>query len=134
MKDLVTYEMSKKLQEKGFPQHWAEVFYADGDGMWVEDFSTEEPTFKAGELIINYYGLPTDGSEVAAPTIYRVMEWLRNYKNIHIEIRLFFKNSFGFDIIRIDDMTKLGWSGTVTYPRYELCAIYAINYVIDNCI
>ena len=134
MRELVTYEMSKKLQEKGFPQHLSEDFYADGEGMWVEDFSTEEPTFRPGDLISNYYGLPTDGSEVAAPTIYEVMEWLRNYKNIHVEIRLFFKKSFGFDIICIDNMEKLGWSGTVTYPRYELCAISAINYVIDKFI
>ena len=103
MKELVTYEMSKKLQEKGFPQHLSENFYADG-------------------------------SEVATPTIYEVMEWFRNYKNIHVEIRLFFKKSFGFDIISIDDMKKLGWSGTITYPRYELCAISAINYVIDKII
>ena len=86
MEDIVSYKTAKKLKERGFPQHWATEFYADGEGVWVEDFTTEEPTHKAGELISNYYDLPTDGQDVAAPTIEMVMKFFRRYKGIHISI------------------------------------------------
>ena len=93
---LVTYEIAKKLKEKGFPQHLTEEFYADGEGMWIEDFGTLEPDFKAGELISNFYGLPTDGEEVAAPTLAQVIDWFIIEKEIFVNIDCSCHDTFDF--------------------------------------
>lgn len=141
--EIVSYDIAKKLKERGFPQHWATEFYADGEGVWVEDFTTEEPTHKAGELISNYYDLPTDGQDVAAPTISKVLEWFRNYKKMHLDIGLLY-NGYYIGLYKnmewkwvekrhteelffeIDDLHIYG------YKRYEQAAIAGITYIINN--
>ena len=133
MRNLVTYKIAKKLEEIGFPQHLSEDFYADGEGLWVEFFDSEEPTFKAGELVSNYYGLPTDGKTISAPTIYQVIKRFIDWNGIYLEIRLF-SRGFGFDIINISDRKKLGWSGTVEYVNYEDAAMAGIEFIIDKII
>ena len=141
--ELVSYDIAKKLKERGFPQHWATEFYADGEGMWVEDFSTEEPTYKAGELISNYYGLPTDGQDVAAPTIEMVMKFFRRYKGIHISIGIT-RNGYYFEVYKCLKWEKIGEQDleylsfeiddvhTSGFKTFEKAVIAGIDYIVKK--
>lgn len=141
--EIVSYDIAKKLKERGFPQHWANEFYADGEGVWVEDFSTEEPTHKAGELISNYYGLPTDGQDVAAPTIEMVMKFFRRYKGIHISIGITC-NGYYFEIYKCLKWEKIGGKDledlsfeiddvhTYGFKTYEQAVIAGIDYIVKK--
>lgn len=52
--DLVTYQITKKLKEKGFPVKGKEIIYGD------------------------------NGAFIPTPTIYQVLKWLREDKKLHI--------------------------------------------------
>ena len=143
MEDIVSYNTAKKLKERGFPQHWATEFYADGEGMWIEDFSTEEPTFKAGELISNYYGLPSDGQDVAAPTIEMVLKFFRRYKGIHISIGIT-RNGYYFEVYKCLKWEKIGEQDleylsfeiddvhTSGFKTFEQAVFASIDYINNN--
>jgi hypothetical protein len=141
MRDLVSYRISIKLMEKGFPQHLSDDFYADGEGVWVEDFSTDSPTFNVGDLVPDLYGIPTDGDEIAAPTIYQVIKWLRDFKYIYVYVEPFptmsTKDKVAFSYVICsesdgDSMTKI--TEPTMHVKYEDALESGIEYVIDNLI
>ena len=71
--DFISFELAIKLQEKGFSQHQCDYAYIIEENH--EDIEKEYVSF-----IRDY--LPT----VSAPTISQVLKWLREEKNIDIEI------------------------------------------------
>ena len=132
---LVTYEIAKKLKEKGFPQHLSERFYADGEGMWIEDFSSLEPDFKPGELISNFYGLPTDGEEISAPTLAQVIDWFIREKEIFVNIDCSLVDSFDF-FYTIDKKGENAWKlvgfNDEWYKTKNEAELAGIEYVLNE--
>ena len=123
--DFVSFELAKKLQEKGYPQHHSAFrSYFIGDDI--------PRIAEVGDVI---YRTKIEGEEhlIACPTISQVLKWLRENYSIHIEIRLFVK-AFGFDILEIHSKKKLAWSGVREFDSYEQAAIACIEYVLDNLI
>lgn len=122
--DFVTYEIGKKLQEKGYPHSYNRFGY--------RPIYSDECTIKylsdIGAYEEEYYG-----ENIPCPTIDEVLKWFRKEKGLHVEIRLFCVG-YGFDIIRITDRKKLAWSGTDERVNYESAAIACIDYVLDNLI
>lgn len=79
MAEFVTFEISKKLKEKGYPQLKKNTLAMyNEDGEW---FSL------ARYLDVDEYNFDDfDEHDCVAPTISQVLKWLRDKKNIDIEI------------------------------------------------
>lgn len=127
MEDFVTFEIAKKLKEKGYPQHIAEDAYI------IDNYGEDE--YQIGDrlpipLIPNYM------DDIAAPTISQVLKWLREKKKYHIE---FVGNACGYLFIISDVPSEGGtdrycsdYSGPNdggTWDKYEDCVLAAIEYV-----
>lgn len=125
--DFVPYELAVKLKEKGFPQKTAGKYSMIGptyfdDGRFYEDgcIANVEDCY-------------------SAPTISQVLKWLREEKEIHIEIALG-RNGWYFEIVQYEyykeeneyDCKLINIS--VIYDSYEKAALAGIEYVLDNLI
>ena len=87
--DYCDYETCVALKELGYNQYTSLRSYAGKGGVRLWDFDGE-PNYKEGELIAlsDMYGIPRDGNEVAAPSLYETQKWLREEKNIDVLIQL----------------------------------------------
>ena len=129
MEDFVTFEIAKKLKEKGFDIPCMDVVnkfgcrYKNGWCEYLDDRDDEFITLK--DLNENDYLLPT---------ISQVLKWLRDEKGIHITICVCGDGWF-YEVIHIssgksliedyeDDMLQ----------SYEDATIAGIEYVINNLI
>ena len=140
--DYVSFEVAKLLKEKGFDQYFScKKSYADGIGVWVGDFDKPEPDFKAGEFVDNN-NRPTDGEEIAAPTLQMAMKWLRKKHNIGIFPSLFAfcvgkvgaaKPTYGTKIISLKSCELLT-DDVNPMPTYEEACEAAIKYSLENLI
>lgn len=136
MVDFVPFEISKKLKEKMFNEQCLAYYTKDSNFYYNKGYAQDD-TFKS----FNSHPNHKCGKRIDAPTIPQVLKWLRDVKNIHIEI---YTNASGYNYI-ISDIPKLGgtdrhWS-TYEGPNeggcwdsYEEVILSAIEYVIDNLI
>ena len=133
MEDFVSFELAKKLKEKGFVCKYPFAMYNEL-GVFHELYTSCDETLVNCTLgNRGYYDYDDfDECDFIAPTISQVLKWLREEKKIHIEIRLF--GEYGFDILHIENRKKLAWSGTTEYNSYESAALAGIEYVLDNLI
>lgn len=128
MSEFVTFEIAKKLKEKGFPQHMCD------DGYITE----EDDKYDIGDKEMIWF-IPDYLPYIAAPIVSQVLKWLRDEKKIHL-------------IVEISDS---GWYYTL-YPNvrwendklksdkyimsfkhktsYEEAVLAGIEYILDNLI
>lgn len=139
MEDFVTFELAKKLKEKGYPQRTFGEYDMQG-ACYIED----------GRFYEN--GCITEVARAyTSPTIYQVMKWLRNEKNIHITILVitdfstdadnniceewsfwsFYVTNLNDGSTIYDDCERID---SIEYQSYEESAIAGIEYVLDNLI
>lgn len=130
----VTFEIAKKLKDKGFPQHITdEAYIVDNYGDDECDIGDRLPIL----LIPDYV------DDIAAPTISQTLKWLREGYHIHIEI---VSVAYGYDLIINDTPDKGATDRYYSYANddgpndrgawdsYEDCVLYGINYTLDNLI
>lgn len=134
MKDFVTFEIAKKLKERGFKD---ECFYCyrNRDGKLYANplYGNDCETYiTSNELLYSHNS--NVSSRIDAPTISQVLKWLRNEKKIHICI------DFNGDIppkwyyqIAIYGSTDIAADG-YGYNDYETAVLTGIEYVLDNLI
>ena len=79
MEDFVTFEIAKKLKEKGFPQHITDEAYI------VSNYGEDE--YDIGDRLPIPL-IPDYMDDVAAPTISQVLKWLREKKNTYSNSRM----------------------------------------------
>lgn len=123
MEDFVSFEIAKKLEEKGFTCKYPFAMY-----------------FR-NRMYYDYDDFIGDKDAIIAPTISQVLKWLREKKKYHIE---FVGNACGYLFIISDIPSEGGtdrycsdYSGPNdggTWDKYEDCAIAGIEYVLDNLI
>lgn len=110
MEDVVTYETTLKLKEKGFP------IKTKTEGKW---------------------GL-TELKEVdILPTISRVLKWFREEKNIFIPIDVYTNDKFDYFFgiaTKGDETWEMQYVGEEDYKTYEQAALAGIEYVLENII
>lgn len=89
-KDYCDYDTCVALKELGYNQYTSLRSYAGKGGVRLWDFDGE-PDYKEGELIAlsDMFDIPSDGNEVAAPSLYEAQKWLRENKQIDISITLY---------------------------------------------
>ena len=85
-KDYCDYDTSVALKKLGFSQYHSYRKYAGKGGVWILNFEGE-PDYNEGELIReeHLFGIPRDGNEVAAPSLYEAQKWMREEKKIIVE-------------------------------------------------
>lgn len=132
MSEFVTFNIGKKLKEKGFILDYNLYGYKP----IYTDVNTTVFIWKHGAYEKDYFG-----ENIPCPSIFQVLKWLREEKDTHIEI---YTNASGYNYI-ISDTPKLGgtdryWSdhaGTNDggcWDSYEECVLAGIEYVLDNLI
>ena len=85
-KDYCDYDTCVALKELGFNQYTTLRTYAGKGGVWLGELPNPEPDYKEGDLIALHhtYGIPSDGIEIAAPSLYEAQKWLREEKKIEV--------------------------------------------------
>lgn len=126
MEDYVTFEIAKKLKEKGFPQK------CFGKYDMVGPTYTEE-----GQLYKNG-GITEVDTAYSAPTIPEVLNWLRKERNLHIVVDI---TNYGFISSTISFKWDEGYCENEIehydhegYYTYEESALVEIGYVLNNLI
>ena len=111
--DFVTFEIARKLKDKGF------------------DWETSN-VYERNTLACRYEDYPK-------PTISQVLKWLRENKHLFVEIFMY-HNHYMWEIYNTDmynnedgSQKSEGHSGK-KYVSYELAALAGIEYVLDNLI
>lgn len=86
-KDYCNYDTCVALKELGYNQYTSLRSYAGEGGVRLWDFDGE-PNYKEGELIAlsDMYDVPTDGNEIAAPSLYEAQKWLREEKEVYVTV------------------------------------------------
>lgn len=134
MEDFVTFELAKKLKEKGFPQrpdYFNYSSYYDWDGLRkIHSLTNASVWFDPNISRNNIY---------FAPTISQVLKWLREEKKIHVMIDIWkvdFNGTtykWGYDIVNLIT-THVDGCDTQCANGYEQAALAGIEYVLDNLI
>jgi hypothetical protein len=86
-KDYCDYDTCVALKELGYNQYTSLRSYAGKGGVRLWDFDGE-PNYKEGELIAlnDMYGIPSDGNEVAAPSLYEAQKFMREEKEVYVTV------------------------------------------------
>ena len=125
--DFVTFELAKKLKEKGFKEKVIK-YYGKHENM----FDCHPP------LDMNDCGY-----RCSAPTISQVLKWLRKEHHLHFEV---VGAAYGYNLIISDTPDKGGTDRYYSHmnddgpndggawDKYEDCVLYGIEYVLDNLI
>jgi hypothetical protein len=133
MEDFVSFEVAKKLKEKGFPQrpdYFNYSSYYDWDGLRkIHSLSNASVWFDPNISRDNIY---------FAPTISQVLKWLREEKEIDIILQPIFlynennrEREYGIEIYapQLNKPTHLDY-----FKNWEKGAVAGIEYVLDNLI
>lgn len=116
MEDFVTFEIAKKLKEKGFREK-VNAYYGKHENIF-----DVHPALDMNDA--DY--------RASAPTISQVLKWLRDEKFISVEPCATPYNCWYY-MIKYEGVIKVTYTNDEC-KSYELAAIAGIEYVIDNLI
>lgn len=124
--EFVSFEIAKKLKEKGYPQVKKNtIAMYDENGNWYSLIDTFD-YFKYSFEDFKEHGY-------ICPTISQVLKWLRDNKNICVEINCNYTDYF--PTVRLIDYHQTDYvSGCDIYKTYEKAELAGIEYVLDNLI
>ena len=133
MEDFVTFELAKKLKEKGYPQrpdYFNYSSYYNWDGLRkIHSLNNASVWFDPNISRENIY---------FAPTISQVLKWLREEKNIVFGISPMQEMDCDYlgwcvTIYKVDDNGYgLSWQEELYCDTYESAANAGIEYAVDN--
>lgn len=122
--DFVTYEIGKKMQEKGYPHGYNRFGY--------RPIYSDECTIKylsdIGAYDDEYYG-----ENIHCPTIDEVLKWLREEQKIAINVD-FIPHVWQYQIFDMSFEGRFEPYGKTFYEKYEQAALAGIEHVLDNLI
>ena len=139
MEDFVSFELAKKLKDKGFKNNC--IGYYDYAGEFHYNY---ESAISNKEIYFchNKYDNIWHRDLVDAPTISQILKWLREEKKIHIcidiyddgwffDIASFYKEDTGVYEIKLPYKSS---KVTPDYDSFEQAALAGIEYSIVNLI
>ena len=127
MEDFVTFEIAKKLKEKGFILDYTLYGYKPV----YSDVNTIKLIWNIGAYEIDYFG-----ENIPCPTIAQVLKWLREEKKLYIlATDVLIKDNIKWDF-QIDNLntTNIIYESRLIYNSYEEATLAGIEYVINNLI
>ena len=127
MSKFVTYEIGKKLKEKGFILGYNLYGYKP---IYTDD-NTIALIWNNGAYEKDYFG-----ENIPCPTISQVLEWLRDEKKLYILPNdILIKGNIKWDV-QIDDLNTSNTihESRLIYTSFEEASLAGINYVLDNLI
>lgn len=133
MENFVTFELAKKLKEKGFDVPTDSYYHIYDDV--IEAQNSLEIT---GKDVADFFN-SLNQYRCAAPTISQVLKWLRDEKGIHIDIAIWeggwYCDVWVYEFYEEEKeyLTQIRHQSD-DYESYELAAIAGIEYVMDNLI
>lgn len=143
MEDFVTFEIAKKLKEKGFSCEIPFAMYNEIACFCLLTTAAPMTVCASGFKYREYYDYEDfDEHDYIAPTISQVLKWLREEKKIQIGIDIYDDGWF-FDIASFykEDTgvyeIKLPYKSSAVTPAYdsfEQASLAGIEYVLDNLI
>ena len=128
--DFVSFEIAKKLKEKGFREECL-CHYVDVDLV----YNIESPIANNQLLFChNKYDNIWHRDNYDAPTISQVLKWLRKEKKIYLELVIVVDTEYMCDIYKIDERPIECLGSTEYFKTPEQAALAGIEYVLDNLI
>ena len=132
MEDFITFEIAKKLKEKGFDCKYPFAMYNE-DGNFFPLYSSDKYYYEINDF---------DENDFIAPTIEQVLKWLRNNKKTIVSILPVafnekenkFTQYYCTIYYATQEFTFEMYERPDTFETYEECALNAIEYVINNLI
>lgn len=122
MEEFVSFELAKKLKEKGFRDKCYKHYYPDSPDWFLSSYLECD----------NY------SSYVDAPTISQALKWLREEKKIHIEPSVLAGADYVYWIFGVTDIENgammyfaYGNSDDKRFDSYEQAALAGIEYALD---
>ena len=135
MCEIVSFEIAKKLKEKGFYYKCFATY--DKDGMLGYNYVQPEKPCAIGFDDCLCSNNIEDNGCIDAPTISQVLKWLREEKKMFVQISLF---QYCYDycildteMVYYDNEHKVLHQGPTGYS-YNEAALAGIEYVLDNLI
>lgn len=132
--DFVTYEIAKKLKEKGF--YYKCVATYDNDGMLGYNYIQPTNIRAIGfDDCLCSHNVENDNC-IDAPTISQALKWLREKHNILISPSVYGNEDgriWSYSIINIETQYLHGEIPD-NVESYEQAALAGIEYVLDNLI
>ena len=142
--DFVTFELAKKLKEKGFKQKCLAYYdVEDNVGLLYNTQYIDEsfPCQYTDLLQCHNTGeaetQPDDSEDcVDAPTISQVLEWLRNDKKIFVVVFIDDDSDYPvtYNIFRETDCVHHHHGYCYALSEWDKCEIAGIEYVLNNLI
>ena len=142
MEDFISFELAKKLKEKGFREKCLAYYDAeDNVGLLYNTQYSDEllpcqytdllASYNSGDIAAN---LDTSDNCIDAPTISQVLKWLREEKKVYLELVIVVDAEYMCDIYKID-ARPIECLGSTEYSKtYEAAALAGIGYCLDNLI
>ena len=143
MEDFVTFEIAKKLKEKGFREECLCHYIGEDLVYNIESPIANNQLWFSHNKFDNIWH--RDNHD--APTISQVLKWMREEKHIHITANMYQDESEDADGRIVDKWCFWNWdiqsciSGNILqdgddtqYESYEEASLAGIEYVIDNLI
>lgn len=129
MEDFVSFEIAKKLEEKGFKEKCL-CHYIRNDLI----YNIESPIANNQLWFChNQYDNIWHRDNVDAPTISQVLKWLREKKKYYVYAAYGAVSKFRYVIIQLDN-EDAKYTIKRHYKTYEDAIMAGINYVINNII
>ena len=131
MEDFVTFEIAKKLKEKGFIELCL-ACYID-DTLYYNYSNKNRVCYK--DCYLSHNLMPecsVSDKFVDAPTISQVLEWLRKEKKMHIIIPASFEDGYWWEVR--DFNREISEYSYAEYTSYEEASLAGIEYVLNNLI
>lgn len=133
--EFVSFKIAKKLKEKGFKEQCVAYYTKDSNFYYNTSYGSSdvENVFKSFNSRPNHIC----GKRIDAPIISQVLKWLRDEKDIFIEITVDVNDKFNyyFGIYKKgnDTWEYIGQNDTYDYfEMYEEAAMVGIEWVLDN--
>lgn len=133
MKDFVSFEIAKKLKEKGF--RWGCLYRYRNYSKTLHP-NRVETKFAREVKYSEFYNCFNSyiDNDIDAPTISQVLKWLREEKKIHICISYSdnINTMWEYEVILLDG--ALYQNADSGYNSYEEAAFAGIEYCLNNLI
>lgn len=139
MEDFVSFDLAKKLKEKGFNEPCRSAYFWNNKEY---ELCTAFSNFICFNEEDKFYPEDDSNPRISAPPISQVLKWLREEKEIDIVISPIDANTVFMGgekyilsvFLSREREYKLHQSGKDRYVKWEQAALAGIEYVLDNFI